>query len=272
VSYHGDAYSRTHFGRLTSTAAHALLEGPPTVLLLPVGAIEPHGPHAPLATDVVIAEGICRRAARVLDGDEDVRAYVLPAIPYGVTRYAAGFTGAIHVSEQVLSALVGDICMSLLDQGFQNLLVVNHHLEPEQIAALQASLDAVEEARGVTVGYLDLTLRHRAAALPEEFRRGECHAGRYETSLVLAEAASLVDEDARCALPHVPVDMAAAIAQGHHDFGAMGMTEGYCGAPADATAAEGDRAYDLLASMVVDLAKQVVCGTGGRDSRRCARP
>ena len=68
---------------------------PPTVLLLPVGATEPHGPHAPLSTDSLISMSMCRRAASRLVDDPDVRALILPALPYGVTRYAAAFAGAV---------------------------------------------------------------------------------------------------------------------------------------------------------------------------------
>ena len=64
------------------------------MLLLPLGATEPHGPHAPLGTDTLISLGICRRAAERLEDDPDVRALVLPPLPYGVTRYGAAFPGA----------------------------------------------------------------------------------------------------------------------------------------------------------------------------------
>ena len=65
-----------------------------TVLLLPLGATEPHGPHAPLATDTLISLGICERAAERLADDPEVRVLVLPPLPYGVTRYGAAFPGA----------------------------------------------------------------------------------------------------------------------------------------------------------------------------------
>ena len=58
-----------HFADLTSPRARALLDaGPTPVLLLPVGAVEPHGPHAPLGTDSIISAAICERAALALAG------------------------------------------------------------------------------------------------------------------------------------------------------------------------------------------------------------
>ena len=60
-----------HFADLTSPRARALLDaGPAPVLLLPVGAVEPHGPHAPLGTDSIISTAICERAALALAGDQ----------------------------------------------------------------------------------------------------------------------------------------------------------------------------------------------------------
>ena len=88
--------------------------------------------------------------------------------------------------------------------------------------------------------------------LTDEFRRGSCHAGRYETSLVLADAPGLVDA-AVSDLPANEVDMPAAMAAGRTDFVAMGMDRAYCGAPAEATADEGRATFDTLADLLVEL-------------------
>ena len=75
------------------------------MLLWPVGSTEPHGPHSPLSTDPIISIGICVRAARRLADDPELRVLILPTLSYGVTRYSAGFAGAIHVSEESLRAM-----------------------------------------------------------------------------------------------------------------------------------------------------------------------
>ena len=64
------------------------------VLLWPVGSTEPHGPHLPLATDIILSEENARRAAVKLRAD-GIPALVAPGLPYGVTDFAVGFTGAI---------------------------------------------------------------------------------------------------------------------------------------------------------------------------------
>src|ERR1700683_3146831 len=92
------------FTELTTLEAAALLRAQRVpVLLLPVGTVEPHGPHAPLGTDVLLATEVCERTARALAGDPRVRALVLPPVPYGVTRYAAAFRGAVSVSAVALT-------------------------------------------------------------------------------------------------------------------------------------------------------------------------
>jgi creatinine amidohydrolase len=63
-------------------------------------------------------------------------------------------------------------------------------------------------------------------------------------------------------LPHVPVNMAAAIAEGRTDFAAMGMPEAYCGAPAESTAEEGVATLETLTDMLVELVRDVATWEG----------
>jgi creatinine amidohydrolase len=225
----------------------------PTVLLLPLGAIEPHGPHAPLGTDTLISVEICQRVARDLDGDADVRVLLLPALSYGVTRYAAAFPGAVSIGEETLRALVLEICESLAGQGLGRIVLVNNHLEPEQVRTLRAAVEVL----GGTIRLFDPTRRQVAAELTEEFRSGAGHAGRYETSLVLAAEPGLVRPERIAGLESKMIDMPAEIAAGRTDFIAMGMDEAYCGAPAEASADEGEKTFAKLTELVVTLVREV---------------
>ena len=210
------------------------------VHLLPLGATEPHGPHAPLSTDTVISVGICERAAERLEGEISV--LVLPALPYGVTRYGSAFPGTVSISEGTLRSLVGEIAESV-----GTLVLVNSHFEPEQ----------VETLRSTGLPLLDLTRRAQAKRLTDEFRSGSCHAGRYETSLVLADRPELVHADRMTALEERHVDMPAAIRSGQTDFLAMGMDQAYCGAPAESSAEEGRETFETLTDMLVELIREV---------------
>jgi creatinine amidohydrolase len=210
------------------------------VLLLPLGATEPHGPHAPLSTDTLISIGVCERTAARLAGEVDV--LVLPPLPYGVTRYGAAFPGAVSISEETLRRLVTEIC-----DGFDKVILVNNHFEPEQVRTL----------RDTRLPLFDLTRRENAQRLTEEFRSGSCHAGRYETSLVLAHRPDLVHRDRMVTLEEKMVPMPAAIAEGRTDFVAMGMDQAYCGAPAEATVEEGEQMFETLAEMLAELVREV---------------
>jgi creatinine amidohydrolase len=242
----------TMFADLTSAELAEARDSPRRpVLLLPVGAVEPHGPHAPLATDSIISAGMCERAAQRLVNDPELRVLVLPSVGYGVTRFGAAFPGAVSLGPETLRAVVVDICRSLSAQGFPRIVVVNNHFEPEHVATLRQAVADV----GVT--YLDLLRRRNVARLTEEFQSGACHAGRYETSLVLADRPELVDHAAMADLPAVPVDMAAAISGGQADFLAMGMTRAYSGAPAEATEQEGMATFDTLTDLLVETVREV---------------
>ena len=208
--------------------------------LLPLGATEPHGPHAPLATDTIISVGISRRAADRLRGELDV--LVLPAVPYGVTRYGADFPGAVSISEETLRSLVTEVAAN-----FERIVLVNSHLEPEQVWTL----------RGLGLPLLDVTRRANAQRLTAEFQAGAGHAGRYETSLVLADRPELVDQEQMRTLRAKMIDMPAAIRSGRTSFVAMGMDQAYAGAPAEATAEEGEQTFEALVDILVELIREV---------------
>ncbi|OLF04770.1 creatinine amidohydrolase [Actinophytocola xinjiangensis] len=240
------------FAELTTTQVAGLLTGPRVpVLLLPVGAVEPHGPHAPLGTDGLISTGMCERAAGRLADDPTLRVLVLPAIGYGVTDLAAAFAGCVSIGADTLRALVTDVCRALTAQGLHRIVVVNNHFEPAHVTALR------EATAAAGVAYLDLVRRRNAARLTEEFRSGSCHAGQYETSLVLADRPDLVDRPVAGALPDVPVDLPAMMAAGHGSFAELGMDRAYCGSPAGATVEEGQSSFDTLTDMLVELIREV---------------
>lgn len=218
---------------------------PDAVVLVPVGALEAHGPHLPLATDVIIAEGTARRAAALL-GRPSATA---PAIVYSVTHYAGGFAGTVSLDEDSARAHVRAVCAGLVAAGFTRVCLVNAHLEPAHVAVLRAAV------AGLPAVVADPTERRFARTLTEEFKRGACHAGSYETSLVLAERPELVRE-ARAALPPRPIDLAAAMKAGVATFIEAGADQAYFGDPAAATVEEGEWIYARLVDMVLAVIRE----------------
>ena len=227
------------------------------VALVPIGSTEPHGPHLPLDTDVTIAEAQARRAAARLE-EAGVATVILPAIPYGVTRWTSGFAGTIGLRPGTLWALLEDVVASLEEQGVRRVVFCNGHLEPEHVEVLRGvPLDHQgQDDETAHVLFPDNTRRRWAATLGEEFASGECHAGRYESSIVLAADPDAVREDERTALPAVEIGLIERIQAGARNFKECGADQAYCGAPADATADEGVELVDALASMVVETVRE----------------
>jgi creatinine amidohydrolase len=226
------------------------------VALVPVGSVEPHGPHLPLATDTVISEAASARAVAILAA-EGVRARVAPAVPYGVTRFAEGFAGAISVRAEALTAFLRALADGYVDAGFAHVCFVNNHLEPAHDAAVRAAV-ADLGARASRASVACPLTRRWARTLSAEFKSGACHAGEYETSLMLASAPETVDRAAAAALPDVATSLSAGILAGKTSFRAMGLDLAYTGAPARATAAEGDRMLDLLAIMIATEVREAL--------------
>jgi creatinine amidohydrolase len=232
-------------GALTTDEARAIASRPPTCVLLPVGSVEPHGPHLPLETDTKISEEAAARAAAALEA-RGVPTYLAPPLPYGVTAYAAGFSGALSVPADALTSLLRAVALGLLSDGWSHVCLVNNHLEPAHDGAVRAAVAGL--APGRTSVACPLT-RRWARTLSDEFKRGNCHAGRYETSLVLA--AGVPVRPVASALPSLETSLSEGIRAGKATFAAMGMDRAYTGAPAEATAAEGDLLYAKLAEMIV---------------------
>ena len=94
------------------------------IALLPVGAIEQHGPHLPLDTDAFDADYLARRVAMACSSPVPV---VLPLIPYGVSYHHEGFKGTISISNDVLSRLVYEVGLSAAHNGIKKLVIINGH-------------------------------------------------------------------------------------------------------------------------------------------------
>lgn len=228
------------------------------VAFLPTGATEAHGPHLPLETDVIIAKTAALRAARILDA-EGRPAVVLPPLAYAVTEFAADFGGTISLPVETATALARDVILGAARAGFSGVVIVNAHLEPGNLAALKAAV-AAAEAAGVRAVFPDVTRKPHALRLGDEFKSGACHAGSYETSLVLAAEPFLVRDELAATLAPNPASLSVAIREGKGSFLEAGGPRAYFGYPADASAAEGEALYHELADIFAEAGRALLEG------------
>ena len=156
-----------------------------TVAVLPAGAIEAHGPHLPLGTDVVIAEAMARAGAARIES-QGLSAVLLPALSFTAAPFGANFAGTISVAPATVTALVLDLARELTRHGFAALAIANAHLDPAHLGALSEAVTRAREQRFLPLVHPDLSRKPWAPRLTEEFKTGACHAGRFEGSIVLA--------------------------------------------------------------------------------------
>lgn len=209
-----------------------------TVAILPVGAVEAHGPHLPLATDRVIALAMADEGARRLAG-RGWQPAVMPAIDYTPAPFAVTFPGTVSIRPQTVKALVEDVAAALAERAVACLAIANAHFDPANLGALRAAVEAVRAGGRIAVTFPDVTRRRWASRLGEEFASGACHAGRYEGSIVLAARPEAVREELGRGLPPNPASLSKAIRDGIESFEQAGGPAAYFGDPAAASAGEG---------------------------------
>jgi creatinine amidohydrolase len=223
--------------------------GPGSVAILPVGAIEAHGPHLPLETDVIIALAMARSAAARLAA-RGARVVLLPPLTYTAAAFAGGFAGTLSLRPETVTATLLDIAGSLTRHGFGVLAIANTHLDPGHLASLDAAVSTIRRDSGLAVACPNIAAKPWALRLSDDFKSGACHAGRFETSIVLAERPELVRTETMAALPANPTSLSRAIRDGKQSFEEAGGIRAYFGFPAQATAEEGRATIEVLGGIL----------------------
>jgi creatinine amidohydrolase len=215
------------------------------VALVPVGAVEAHGPHLPLSTDSVIATEMAKRGAAKLK-QHGVSALVLPPVYFTVADFGADFPGTLSLPPEAAFALLRDVCVAA-GQKFRAVALVNIHLEPRHMECLKRAVDEASKA-GVSVCYADITRKRWADKLGAAFLQGD-HAGSWETSLMMAAAPAMVRERERISLP--PMEgLLPAIKKGAKTFAEAGGEDAYFGDPTAASAEAGEEHFEALAEIL----------------------
>jgi len=173
-----------------------------TVVIIPLGATEQHGPHLPTQVDWRSAYEISMRAARLMAGRQ--RALVTPAIPFGMSEHHMSLGGTLTLDYATMAAVVGCVVRSAARHGFERIFVLNGH--GGNIAALdtiitELTIELELPLAGGTYWYI------AAASIREilEQQPQLLHACEAETSIMMAlspETVAPLDRSMRGA--HVP--------------------------------------------------------------------
>ena len=155
-----------------------------SVVIVPVGSIEQHGPHLPLATDSINVFYLARRAA------ESAQVLVAPIIKTGVSFNHIDFPGTITLQPETLTAVIIDVVQSLVHHGFWKIILLNGH-GGNNSAIETAAIKLKVEFTKVIIGVLHswILCKESSKVLESPIRY---HADEGETSRVLVTAPHLV--------------------------------------------------------------------------------
>jgi creatinine amidohydrolase len=235
-----------------------------SLIILPTGAIEQHGHHLPLDTDIhnptQIALRVAERARTISAGT----VLVAPPVWWGTSPHHLAYPGTISLRMQTMSDLVHDICASLLRGGFYRILILNGH--GGNAGVMSATALRLSEELGISVAFASYwtLIRDTLREVGDTPLGGMGHGCEMETSLQLHLRAERVAMDlARSDMPR-PITSFSSI-----DFRDPGpvmlpwdfvrdSATGTMGDPTTATAEKGERIAEAATSMVLQLAQELL--------------
>ncbi|MET9327619.1 mycofactocin biosynthesis peptidyl-dipeptidase MftE [Tsukamurella sp. NPDC003166] len=220
-----------------------------SVLVVPIGSVEQHGPHLPLDTDTRVAAVIARRAVEQLatGAGPDGAVVLAPALAYGASGEHEAFPGTVSIGTAALELVLVELGRSA-SRWAARIVFVNGH---------GGNLDALRSA---------VTLLHHedrdAAWFPCVFPGGDAHAGETETSVLLAHAPETVHADRIEPGETAPI---AALIDRLRAEGVAGVApNGILGDPTAATAARGAALLDGAVDRLVGALGRWTVGDDGR--------
>lgn len=233
------------WGKLSWQEAAEVVRDHP-LALLPLGAIEEHGPHMTLETDARAAGAFARRLA------SESGCVLLPVLPYGQVWSLKNFPGSLTIRDATYVSLIVDLCTSVASKGFTGVVAVTAHLG--NLAPLKLAARELHDSGGIpllSLFYPGLEEVASEICTSRRAHRSIIHADEIETSLLLALAPDCVDMSR--AAPEYP-DFPG-------DFDTRALTwdavskSGVFGDPTAATAEKGNRMLDRVTERAVSLVR-----------------
>ncbi|MFS0724610.1 creatininase family protein [Paenibacillus sp. 1P07SE] len=248
--YEGAAWERRFLPRLTYAEVEAM-DKEDALVILPVGAVEQHGPHLPLMTDALIGESLITRTLEQLP--ESASVWLLPPVSYGKSNEHLDFAGTISLSAATLQSVITDIAVSLQRSGFRRLMLFNTH--GGNVDLLNVASREIRVQTGMMVFYVNPHSLDADVDLvtPEEHEYG-IHGGDIETSLVMAFKPDWVKADQLvCEMPQV-TDLQYLTLEGRIRFAWVMSDISRSGIAGDATQATADKGETIATRIASGLA------------------
>lgn len=166
---------------------------PQATAVIPVGAIEQHGPHLPVMTDAFLIEAIARQSVAKL-ASAAAQVVLAPCMPFGFSHHHLIYPGALSLGTDRLIAVLQDLVDSIVQSGFKKIFLLNGHGGNEECVRITARNTVLKHP--VTIGaasYWTIAWEEMTQYAEEHQLYGVVgHAGLFETSMMLALRPDLV--------------------------------------------------------------------------------
>lgn len=240
--------AQIHYVQDMTTSEIAALERGKTVVLLPGGILEQHGPYLPAFTDGYINQDLTKQIANSIIKRPGWRVLIFPIIPLGSgganeigRKYS--FSGTYAVRQKTLRSILMDLGCELGEQGFKTIFVIHVHGSPNHNQAIDQASDFFTEVyKGRMANVHNLRKTAIGQDIRSEAERTEdgfaVHAGLYETSILhylKPEFQKTKYKEARPQTATIPIQLVTIAKE--NDW------PGYFGSPRLATAAFGEKAW-----------------------------
>jgi creatinine amidohydrolase len=252
---------RTRYWQELTTADFAALDGERTIALLPVAAVEQHGPHLPVAVDAAICAALVERL--VARAPAALPLLVLPLLPIGVSPEHADFPGTLTLSAETMLRVLGEVGDSVAAAGVRRLVFLNSHGGQPQLLDL-AVQGLRRRHRMLAVAANAWRFWRAQEFFPEAELRHGIHGGAVETSILLHIRPDLVRRDALRKFASLTEQLEGVFNRltpyGRVGFGWQTQdlnTEGACGDATLARAEHGAALLDQAAAALIELLEEV---------------
>ena len=244
------------------TSPHVAALDRRTPVVIPIGAVEQHGPHLPLFTDSMLAGEIARRAHTALGN----RIVMAPLMWLGNSEHHLDFPGTLSAAPRTYLDMLKEMAGNFLQHGFRRIVFLNGH-GGNMIPAQQALFELRQEMRAdptplllhATYWAVGESVKPMPELIADLVQTEMGHACEWETSMMLALNRNLVGEFQ--GLPTIP--FGRPFTPANRAWITRERTQpGYIGTPSAATAFKGEQLFELFTSQVVSLLERVIAWDG----------